>query len=990
MDKEKIKFSKEIVKSFDLFLAVIIGVFASFVLYAADASGFLGSWGLDARLLGFLRNTLVYGILAAFLCMGVVFLLNSTKKSVTILDYLLIIIEVFGLSSLVIELILGANTQVFDWYVWLIVSVLGIVLLLLRQKFVCEECEIPFGDKRYFAAVSYRYNLPVLAVFGLLLGIIFGVLGSSMGLNTILNNFLPALGELANSAKYGIIIGGFGAAIVTIWLVTILNNLRTKVNFGDALLVTAQIALFGFSVYFAPKMPAFKPNFLILYVGVIFVLILTTLLRGLFINTEVVVKKSKPSPRAYYYEVTKTYAISLLTAIGVGLAYLIIHLDIVGLAHMFSGANLVTTIIAIVLTVVCGVGAIITLAKGQLVSKKVEFIDALLYIAVSGGVASIVVIFTAFNILKVVIWALLFVGILCFVAVRCFHVVPELTTVAEEVKEEVKEEVIEEKKEEVIDTPVVEENNENEDEEGLFIKSRYKKSFLAKLTLADDEDYDLYNALKNHILTYKVKSRISWNYETFNAGRNKLVKLNVRGKTLVMYIALDAAKYENTKYNLRDASDSKKFEDTPSMLKIKSSRGLKYAIELVDILMAELGIKKVNNPQEQDYRPERKSFEELLAIGLIKDLEGENVAYKPQKEEKEEQVEEVVSNEVIVETNEDEDEENGFAKARYKKSFLAKLTLCDDEDYDFYNAIKNHLLSYKVKARLSWNYESVNAGRKKLAKINVRGKTLVLYLALKPAKYENTKYHFRDASESKKFAETPMMLKIRSSRGVKHAIELIDAMMAELGLLRREVAEENYRPERKTFDELLAIGLIKDLLAEENNEVVENEVEPEIVVEQNDEFIKSRYKRSYFSRLALADDALLDNYNTIKNALVSYKNKARISWSLESFNVGRKKTAKINVRGKSLVVYLALDPIKYENSKYHFKNVSDSKRFAETPMMIKVRSSRSVKYALELIADMMAELGLAKREVEAQDFRPERKTFDELIAEGYIKDKEAK
>ena len=991
MDKEKIKFSKEIVKSFDLFLAVIIGVFASFVLYAADASGFLGSWGLDARMLGFLRNTLVYGVFAAFLCMGVVFLLNSTKKSVTILDYLLIIIEVFGLSSLGIELFLGANTQVFEWYIWLIVSVVGIGVLLLRQKFVCEECEIPFGGKRYFAAVAYRYNLPVLAVFGLLLGIIFGVLGSSMGLNTILNNFLPALGDLANSAKYGIIIGGFGAVIATIWLVTILNNLRTKVNFGDALLVTAQIALFGFSVYFAPRMPAFKPNFLILYVGVIFVLILTTLIRGLFINTEVVVKKEKPSARAYYYEVTKKYAISLLTAIGVGLAYLIIHLDIVGLAHMFSGANLVSTIIAIVLTVVCGVGAIITLAKGQLVSKKVEFIDALLYIAVSGGVASIVVIFTSFNILKIVIWALLFIGILCFVAVRCFHVVPELTPVVEEVKEEVKkEEVVEEKKEEVVDNQNNEENNENEDEEGLFIKSRYKKSFLAKLTLADDEDYDLYNALKNHILTYKVKSRISWNYETFNAGRNKLVKLNVRGKTLVMYIALDAAKYENTKYNLRDVSDSKKFEETPSMLKIKSSRGLKYAIELVDILMAELGIKKVNNPQEQDYRPERKSFEELLAIGLIKDLEGENVVYKPQKQEKEEQQEEVVNNDVVVEVNEDEDEDNGFAKARYKKSFLAKLTLADDEDYDFYNAIKNHFLSYKVKARLSWNYESYNAGRKKLAKINVRGKTLVLYLALEPAKYENTKYHFRDASESKKFAETPMMLKIRSSRGVKHAIELIDAMMAELGLVRREVAEENYRPERKTFDELLALGLIKDLLAEENNEVVENEVQQDVVVEENDEFIKSRYKRSYFSRLALADDALLANYNTIKNELVSYKNKARISWSLESFNVGRKKTAKINVRGKSLVIYLALDPIKYENSKYHFKNVSDSKRFAETPMMIKVRSSRSVKYALELIADMMVELGLAKRDVEAQDFRPERKSFDELVQEGYIKDKEAK
>ena len=108
--------------------------------------------------------------------------------------------------------------------------------------------------------------------------------------------------------------------------------------------------------------------------------------------------------------------------------------------------------------------------------------------------------------------------------------------------------------------------------------------FLARLTLADDEDYDYYNKLKNHILTYKVKSRISWNYESFNAGRKKLIKLNVRGKTLVMYIALDPAKYEDSKYNIRNVSDSKKFEQTPVMVKIRSGRGLKFAIELVDAL----------------------------------------------------------------------------------------------------------------------------------------------------------------------------------------------------------------------------------------------------------------------------------------------------------------------------------------------------------------------------------------------------------------------
>ena len=61
--------------------------------------------------------------------------------------------------------------------------------------------------------------------------------------------------------------------------------------------------------------------------------------------------------------------------------------------------------------------------------------------------------------------------------------------------------------------------------------------------------------------------------------------------------------------------------------------------------------------------------------------------------------------------------------------------------------------------------------------MNVRGKTLVLYLALNPADYLDSKYHFTDVSEKARFSKVPMMLKVRSDRGVKYALELIDDMM---------------------------------------------------------------------------------------------------------------------------------------------------------------------------------------------------------------------
>ena len=120
--------------------------------------------------------------------------------------------------------------------------------------------------------------------------------------------------------------------------------------------------------------------------------------------------------------------------------------------------------------------------------------------------------------------------------------------------------------------------------------------------------------------------------------------------------------------------------------------------------------------------------------------------------------------------------------------------------------------------------------------------------------------------------------------------------------------------------------------------------------------------------------------------LLSYKSKSRISWGLESFNIGRKKVAKVNVRGKSLSLYLALNPETID-AKYHAKNVSESKRFADTPVLIKVRSSRSLKYAFELIEALMISLEMPKRDVPHSDYRPERKTLEELVECGLVKDK---
>ena len=146
----------------------------------------------------------------------------------------------------------------------------------------------------------------------------------------------------------------------------------------------------------------------------------------------------------------------------------------------------------------------------------------------------------------------------------------------------------------------------------------------------------------------------------------------------------------------------------------------------------------------------------------------------------------------------------------YRSSFMSRLIQADSDIQDYYTVIKNALLSYKgVKARTSWNYESFNKGRIQCAKLNIKGRTLSLYLALAPEEYNATKYHFVDASGNGKFDKVPMMLKIRSDRALKYAVELIDELMKAHGIEEGTKQNVDYRMPYETTEALAERDLVK-------------------------------------------------------------------------------------------------------------------------------------------------------------------------------------
>ncbi|MBQ7235798.1 MAG: hypothetical protein IJX03_01400, partial [Clostridia bacterium] len=122
-------------------------------------------------------------------------------------------------------------------------------------------------------------------------------------------------------------------------------------------------------------------------------------------------------------------------------------------------------------------------------------------------------------------------------------------------------------------------------------------------------------------------------------------------------------------------------------------------------------------------------------------------------------------------------------KAKTRYSFSEKLLALDIVKKEFFNTIHNQLISYrKVNGRISKKCLSYRLGRKLLAKITVRGKTLKLHLSLSVDDFNNNLYFQKDLSSVKTYEDVPFTVKVKSNRGVNNAIRLINALMDKEGV----------------------------------------------------------------------------------------------------------------------------------------------------------------------------------------------------------------
>ncbi len=374
-----------------------------------------------------------------------------------------------------------------------------------------------------------------------------------------------------------------------------------------------------------------------------------------------------------------------------------------------------------------------------------------------------------------------------------------------------------------VDTLQAKEEESVLDKNGNDVMVKLNRSFTAKLIQTSQETKEFFVAIKNYLLSFKgVKCRISWNAATFNAGRKQLAKLTVKGKTLNLNVALNPDDYADAKFNVFDMSDSTTYANVPLAYKVKSNRAVNNSKKLIDDLVGSLALAKIecvdvayasDYPYEDNDALIAKGLIKVKALGSEEINENDNLVVSPFS----------LAKNKMSEAGDDLFSGIGEIEVRYNRSFLAKLIQSNDETKDYYCQIKNYLLSFKqIKCRVSWKGATFNVGRKQIAKLTIRGKTLHLHLPLTADDLDDIKFKVLDMSEIKAYESVPLGYRVKSSRGVSNAKKLLDRVFATLELTAVELSNPDtvsLYPYEDT-NALLEKGLIKvkSILGEEITE----------------------------------------------------------------------------------------------------------------------------------------------------------------------------
>ena len=201
--------------------------------------------------------------------------------------------------------------------------------------------------------------------------------------------------------------------------------------------------------------------------------------------------------------------------------------------------------------------------------------------------------------------------------------------------------------------------------------------------------------------------------------------------------------------------------------------------------------------------------------------------------------------------------------------------------------------------------------------------------------------------------------------------EIVEEEIPEEPVVQEPVVEEPVAEEPVAEEPVQEEPVAEEPVAEEP--VAEEPVQEEPVAEEPVEIVPTviptyfdnegnkidiKYSRSFTANLIQSDDTVKDYYSQLKNHILSYKGvKSKISWKFDSYNRGRDQLFKIKFRGKTILLYCAIDPEELDKAKYHHEAIN-AKIFADVPTLLKVKSGLGLRKAKEVVDTVMAKFGI--------------------------------
>ena len=123
--------------------------------------------------------------------------------------------------------------------------------------------------------------------------------------------------------------------------------------------------------------------------------------------------------------------------------------------------------------------------------------------------------------------------------------------------------------------------------------------------------------------------------------------------------------------------------------------------------------------------------------------------------------------------------------------------------------------------------------------------------------------------------------------------------------------------------------------------------------------MKHDERKSFAERITKLPPESKEFFNATKNKIMSYKDVTNVTKnSCDKFIYRNKVIAKIAVSGKSIKVYLPLDPNAYSMAQFPHKDASMKKAHAKTPFVMRMTSKLSTKRLAMLFDDVARENGL--------------------------------